>query len=550
MYIRKVIIKNYKCFYGSFELELNKGMNIIVGPNEAGKSTILEAINLALSGIIHGKYLQYELTQFLFNNRAVCEYLASLKSEQPLDPPEILIELFFEIEDESLAARFEGTGNSLREKASGVQFRVKFNDRYQEHYSIMLGSNDDINSLPIEFYDYYWSTFARNTDITPRQIPIKAAFIDSSNNRLRSGSDVYISKMIHDYLTDEQKIQISQSYRKLKENFIADAPIDRINNLLEQEKLSNKKIELSVDMSTRDAWESSITTYLDEIPFSNIGRGEQCLIKTKLALRHRKALEASLLLLEEPENHLSYGKLNELLRYIEENSCGKQVIVSTHSSFVANKLGLENLILINVCNDTGERRKTRFGDLKEDTCRFFAKLAGYDTLRLILCDRPILVEGPSDELIVQKAYMKYHNGRLPIQDNIDVISVGTSFLRFLEIAQKLEKHVVIVTDNDRKYNEIQEKYSSINNITLCVSKDEKAYTLELQVARANRRNLGHLRSILGIPTDKYQDESAIAEYMIKNKVESAWKIFESDIDIEFPQYILKAVGVGNGNGEE
>ena len=56
MYIRKVIIKNYKCFYGSFELELNKGMNIIVGPNEAGKSTILEAINLALSGIIHGKY--------------------------------------------------------------------------------------------------------------------------------------------------------------------------------------------------------------------------------------------------------------------------------------------------------------------------------------------------------------------------------------------------------------------------------------------------------------------------------------------------------------
>jgi predicted ATP-dependent endonuclease of OLD family len=32
------------------------------------------------------------------------------------------------------------------------------------------------------------------------------------------------------------------------------------------------------------------------------------------------------------------------------------------------------------------------------------KLPGYDTLRLILCNKAILVEGPSDELIVQKAY--------------------------------------------------------------------------------------------------------------------------------------------------
>lgn len=47
---------------------------------------------------------------------------------------------------------------------------------------------------------------------------------------------------------------------------------------------------------------------------------------------------------------------------------------------------------------------------------FFKKIAGYDTLRMILCKKAILVEGDSDELIVQKAYMKMHNGKLPIQD--------------------------------------------------------------------------------------------------------------------------------------
>lgn len=46
MYIKKVKIQNFKC-YREFEIELNDGLNIVVGNNDAGKSTILEAINLA-----------------------------------------------------------------------------------------------------------------------------------------------------------------------------------------------------------------------------------------------------------------------------------------------------------------------------------------------------------------------------------------------------------------------------------------------------------------------------------------------------------------------
>ena len=54
MFIRKVKIHNFKC-YKDFEITLEEGLNIVVGDNEAGKSTILEAINLALTGIISGK---------------------------------------------------------------------------------------------------------------------------------------------------------------------------------------------------------------------------------------------------------------------------------------------------------------------------------------------------------------------------------------------------------------------------------------------------------------------------------------------------------------
>jgi putative ATP-dependent endonuclease of OLD family len=55
MYIRKVKVQNFKCFKEPFTLELTNGLNIIVGNNEAGKSTILEAVHLALSGLYAGR---------------------------------------------------------------------------------------------------------------------------------------------------------------------------------------------------------------------------------------------------------------------------------------------------------------------------------------------------------------------------------------------------------------------------------------------------------------------------------------------------------------
>ena len=55
MAIQKIKIRNFKCFKGLFEIELNKGLNILVGNNETGKSTILEAIHIALTGLYGGR---------------------------------------------------------------------------------------------------------------------------------------------------------------------------------------------------------------------------------------------------------------------------------------------------------------------------------------------------------------------------------------------------------------------------------------------------------------------------------------------------------------
>lgn len=93
-----------------------------------------------------------------------------------------------------------------------------------------------------------------------------------------------------------------------------------------------------------------------------------------------------------------------------------------------------------------------YSDLPDDTKKYFVKLPGYDTLRFILATKVVLVEGPTDDLIIQRAYFGRH-GKLPSEDGIDIIAVDSlAFKRYLDIAVLIEKPVVIVTDNDGKVN--------------------------------------------------------------------------------------------------
>lgn len=547
LYIKEVNIENFKCFKGQFKLKLNEGFNILVGDNETGKSTILEAIHLVLSGWLNGRYLKNELTQYLFNNEVVEEYLAKINDKENQKDailPFILIEVFIAGEELPL---LQGDGNSEGKKECCISLKIDFSDKYQSAYSELV-KKGEIKTIPVEYYEIDWKTCARGNITSSVNIPIKSDLIDSSNYRYQNGSDICISHIVRNHLSDEEMVAISQAHRKMKDKFMDDDAIKSINTKIETAtNISNKKIKLSVELSSKNAWESSLMTYLDNVPFHYIGKGEQCIIKTKLALSKESAQKASILLLEEPENHLSHAKLNQLIGNIKETHNSKQIIISTHSSFVANKLGLDSLILLNAHELTKKKETVRLDDLEIDTKKFFEKLAGYDTLRLLLCKKAILVEGDSDELIVQKAYMKQNKGLLPIQNQIDVISVGNSFLRFLEIAVKIRKPTVVVTDNDSKSSAVKEKYKNYlddnkkDNVNICFDDNDTFYSLEPQIVNANRENLDILRLVLSIDSKTYPDDHSIIKFMESYKTECALKIFETDLDIKFPQYILEAI---------
>lgn len=543
MAILKIKISNFKGIKGLFTLELNKGLNILVGNNETGKSTILEAIHLTLTGLYGGKYIHNELSQYLFNNEVVEEYLQSVNSGSPIEPPCVLIEIYF---DGSINPEFEGNLNTDHaSKVEGLQFKIAYNDKYNDEYQKVVNAKQ-LASLPIEYFEASWTSFARKP-ITVRSIPIKSAMIDSSNYRYQNGSDVYISRIVKDLLSAEEITSVAQAHRNMRDGFVGDAAIVAINDRISKEStIIDGKVSISVDLGTKNAWENSLVTQIDEIPFGYIGKGAQCVVKTELALTHKRAQDASIILLEEPESHLSYSKLNQLISAIEGKYSEKQIIISTHNSFVANKLDLNNIVLL----DNHETVKIK--DLA--SADFFKKIAGYDTLRLMLCKKAILVEGDSDELVVQKAYMQQHGGRLPIQDGIDVISVGTSFLRFLEIASCLKRPTAVVTDNDGDVASLEKKYDAylgenqklfikicfddtVDTGTLKIGKADFNYnTLEPKLLKANSRAM--FNRIFGT---KYASDDELLKYMKQHKTDCAMAIFDSTEAIAFPDYILEAI---------
>lgn len=536
MHIETVNIYNYKCYYGKFSIDFNKGVNILVGDNGSGKSTIIEATHLALSGLLQGRYLKNELSQYLFNCKVVCEYLDRVNDGGDATLPEICIEVFF---NKGSVPKFQGSGNKDGRDSCGVSFKVEFDDTYTKEYSELIKSGGKLNTLPIEYYKVSWTSFDRDS-VTSRGIPIKSVLIDSASNKYQNGSDVYISRIIRNELDEKEKVKLSQAYRKMKDSFTEEEAVKEINSKIDKKsKVQGEHLSISVDLSTQNSWESSLMTYLGDIPFHQVGKGSQCMIKTNLALSHKKTKEASLLLIEEPENHLSHSKLNYLLKEITDGSIDKQVIISTHSSFVANKLGLENLLLLN------DHKITRFTELSKETFDFFKKLPGYQTLRLVLCKKAILVEGDSDELVFQRAYMDANDGVLPIEHGFDVISVKLTFKRFLEIADKINKNVAVITDNDGKYADtITKKYKDYlkhPHISIFADDRNDLNTLEPQFADANKGVLPALCKELGLAVEEFNTVEKLSTKLQTQKTSWALKVFESKVKFSYPKYITDAV---------
>lgn len=529
--IARVRIRGYRKFK-TLDFRPHPTFNVLVGNNQAGKSTLLEAIGMAVTGRVNGRTVSEELNPYWFHAQTVSEYLAARARGENPPPPEIFIEVTFQ--DRSEFAPLIGADDLDKpgDHAPGVRLRIRLNPEYRDEFDAYV-AECGTKLLPTEYFTPDWRSFQGN-HLTQRPRALAVAVIDSRTVRSTAGVDYHLRQVIGDNLTDEEQAAVSAAFRRVKENMTAEHLGD-VNAKLAagDELLDGGHVALAMDHSSRTSWDSSVIPHVDGVPFLLAGHGQQAVTKIVLAMR-RHANAAGAVMIEEPENHLSHSNLNVLLDRIAALSHDdQQVFVTTHSSFVLNRLGLDRLRLVS----DGDVRP--FVDLHGDTVDYFRKLPGFDTLRLVLAQRVVLVEGPSDELLFERFYRDRWRCR-PIDNGIEVFSMrGLSHRRFLELAKLVGKRCVILSDNDgRSQSEIDDARTDLGDLlnedrVLLFGDVARGRTLEPQVLNVNDAKT--LRTILGTP------RANLETWMGNNKTDAALKIFSSPTTITSPSYFTEAL---------
>ena len=522
--ISRIILQNFKR-YKRVDFICNSDINIFVGENGAGKSTLLYAIGLVLSGS-HSLIERSSLAN-IFNQEAILEFMSTKDIKQL---PEVIIEIFFDGINTEISSNFnlEGKHISQNIKAFGLSLKITPNQDYiTEMNSVLNDSNWTV--FPFEFYRVEFLTFSGKSYSSYNK-PYK--FIHSIVNTSLIDTQQEIQKRIHEVYLDnisaENRAKVNHQYRINSLNFLHTL---RKDELLKE---NGSEFQLHFDES-ENSFRDSISAVKNGVDIKNLGQGEKVLLGVENAYSHLKET-VKILLIEEPENHLSFQNLQKLVNMLSSNT-GVQVFIGTHSNMIASRLGVDNLHFL----DNGQISKLE--GLNRDTIRFFQKSTNQNLLNFTLGKKIILVEGNAEYILMEKFFEMIHSKK-PEDLNVSIISVdGLSFERYLEIAACfVDKKVVVITDNDSDYaGNVQSKYSSyqqFQNIKVSSDLDNDNQTFEICIYKNNKA----LLDSSGLTKSK-----DLQGYMLREKAEFALRLLEhletDNISKKFiiPNYIKEAI---------
>lgn len=552
MRVKSIKLKNFKKFKDD-HLEFNDDVNIFVGDNNAGKSTILEALEIVLNNNYRGRPFNAEFTPDIFNKDAVQQFLATDKSAKHL--PGLFIEAFIDGVPE-----YRGANNFLKVDAQGVTVQASFDATLEDVYADYLKANPNITSIPIEFYKLEWLDFGWNP-IKVVAKKFKALYIDPTRIHPTLGKNQYISMILNTALEKEELVKLTLNYRENQQVFNDSGEVKAVNAGLDADDLiTDKKLSIAASTLPAGSIQAGLQLEVDDVPFQFIGKGEQSSVQIKLAIQN-KSKDIDLVMMEEPENHLSHTNLNKLVHYIEKQRGTKQLFLTTHSSYVLNKLSIDKICLV----QSGYQRLHKLDPAVVKTLK---RLPGYDTLRVALSRKVILVEGPSDELVLKKIYYRKHD-RLPEQDGIDIIVVrGVGFDTFISVGMEIGTRINVLRDNDGDYfNNVvkaQDDYAAFANIKLISSVKAEEFSLEPAMIYANATDLKTLnafaKEVLSKQTyNLYMGEAGLnkrREFLIEwfrsvkgngkgaRKVDSAIRLFDGNLDFKHPAFLDEVFDFG------
>ncbi|NEU05184.1 ATP-dependent nuclease [Clostridium senegalense] len=505
MYIKELSMENFRGFSTKTTIEFQKGINVLIGANNSGKTTIIKALELLFSSDVC-KSLKIED----FNHNIAIDNIKDA-------PPKIIISAKLIEEDSE-----DKYSNDLIMVASWL---TKIDKPYEAEitYEFSLPEKEyvnyksEMNQIESHDIDMFWKEI--ETDFLRKYTykvfvgnPEYRISIDNDSIRkfdfqflnairdverdLFTGKNALLKEVI-DFFIDyeikiDQSIKVDEKKKLIQEKKKAfSSESQKLIESLQKRMCSGKKEMLKYVEETGADFDNMKPTFdgkiLDtelysalklvvenetgiKLPATRNGLGYNNLIYISLLLAKMQKNSSveylgsnskvfSILAFEEPEAHLHPNMQYKLLKFLEKNRTHevRQIFITTHSPNITAAVNLNSIIVLSKKNSliTVSYPGRVFSDSGEDmkSKKYIERFLDVTKADMFFANNIIFVEGLAEQMLLP-SFAEAEKLSL-IDNHISIINVnGRYFEYFLKLFDTknnkyaISKKVVCITDLD------------------------------------------------------------------------------------------------------
>jgi len=434
MRLRELQIRNFRKIE-DLTVEFPRGLTVLVGENNSGKTTIIDALRLMLFSSRDFDSLRITEDDFRSGTdyapiEMSCRF-TGLSEQDEVHFQECLVDLG--------GGKFEMQVNA----------RIEFNKTTNRSSVKMWGGETEGGSLPSNHYDRIATIY-----LQPLRDPERG---------LRPGQHSQVSRLIDCLTTEEQHGDFEDIAKEANAKIRILAPVEKARGDINSQMASiagkelAQKTELTFTDPTFRRIIAGLQPEIENLPFSLNGLGYNNLVfasATLGTLRRSEQFSFRSILIEEPEAHLHPHLQMLLLRHLanvaqDPEGNDVQVIASSHSPILASQAPIDSIVsvhevagkvvAVSVCAIEIEDK------IKKKLQRYLDATRG----ELFFARRILMVEGIAEALLLP-VLSKFAGGSLKDSAIAVLNADGINFNAFIPLfgENKLAMPVAILTDGD------------------------------------------------------------------------------------------------------